>query len=200
MIVLATLPVLGAMAIFRVKELPPNPGAVTQFRAWVGGLRDRSSHEPRLVASVMVCTTFVLAIASWRQNRGTGNRFRITWTDALLIGCAQACSAMFPGLSRSGMTISAAMLLGLFAPASVHFSLLMSIPAVLGATLIKFKDVDASWLTPQNIIATLVGTAVSAVVGYLCIVALATIVKRKQWWVFAVYMGCLAAYILFVAT
>ena len=93
-------------------------------------------------------------------------------------------SALFPGLSRSGMTISTSLLLGLRGEWAVQFSLLMSIPAILGTAVLKIRDLDPAWLTSDNIIATLLGTAVSTVVGGLALALLVGSVRRGRWWWF----------------
>ena len=68
-------------------------------------------------------------------------RRETTWLDALLIGVAQAFAPL-PGVSRSGLTIAAALALGLSRPWAVGFSLLMAVPAILGAAVLELKDVD----------------------------------------------------------
>lgn len=117
---------------------------------------------------------------------------------ALAIGAAQGL-AIFPGVSRSGMTITAALLLGVPAPLAVSFSLLLSVPAIVGATLLDavrmFTDVSA----PPILFAQLAFATLSAgIVGYFCIGFVHRAAKADHWHRFAWYCW-LVALILVVA-
>ena len=85
------------------------------------------------------------------------------------------------------MTVSTGMLLGLRGEWAVHFSLLMSLPAVLGAAILKAKDADPAWVS-AHLIPTLLGTLTSAIVGWFCITLLLKAVQRGRWWWFALYV------------
>lgn len=89
--------------------------------------------------------------------------------DALLIGVGQAL-ALVPGSSRSGTTITAGMLLGFTREAAARFSFLLSVPIILGAGTYKlWKTIPVLRDAPEWALATALGTAVSAVAGYLVI-------------------------------
>ena len=111
----------------------------------------------------------------------------VTATDALLVGCGQAL-ALVPGCSRSGMTLTAGMLLGLKREAAARFSFLLSVPIILGAGAYKIHKSlpalrgDASWT-----LATLVGTAVAAVGGYLVIGWLLGWLRTRTTYVFVAW-------------
>jgi undecaprenyl-diphosphatase len=118
----------------------------------------------------------------------------MTWLDALLIGVAQAFAPM-PGVSRSGLTIATALMLGLSRSWAVQFSLLMAVPAIAGASLLELKDVDPSTLTADFVARTLAATIVAGLVGYAAIVGLVRVVRAGRFWYFSVYLvvlGCLA--------
>ena len=89
---------------------------------------------------VFVCcallVTGCLLFFSDRMAKGRKTARNATLLDVLLVGCAQAC-ATIPGLSRSGCTISAGMTRGFERNFAVRYSFLMSLPAVMGATLLK---------------------------------------------------------------
>ncbi len=107
--------------------------------------------------------------------------------DAFLIGCGQAL-ALVPGSSRSGTTITTGMLLGLTREAAARFSFLLSVPIILGAGLYKlYKDVPILRGEPAWVTATLVGTAVSAVGGYLVIDWLLGWLRTRTTYVFVVW-------------
>jgi undecaprenyl-diphosphatase len=107
--------------------------------------------------------------------------------DALLVGCGQAL-ALVPGCSRSGTTITAGMLLGLKREAAARFSFLLSVPIILGAGAYKFVKTapvlrgDVPWT-----LATLVGTAVAAVGGYLVIGWLLGWLRTRTTYVFVAW-------------
>ncbi len=89
--------------------------------------------------------------------------------DALIIGFGQAL-ALVPGSSRSGTTITAGMLLGLRREAAARFSFLLSVPIILGAGTYKlWKTVPVLRGESAWALATIVGTVVSAVAGYVVI-------------------------------
>ena len=110
-----------------------------------------------------------------------------SWLDALLVGLAQAM-AITPGISRSGSTIAAALALGFSRTWAVGFSLLMAVPAILGAAVLEIKDLDPSTLTADRLLVTGVATVVSGLVGYGAIVWLVRVVRSGRLWYFSVYL------------
>lgn len=194
-LILATLPAVGAAAFFRPTKLTEGQSLESVDRSWrnrVGDLREYSAQRPRMVLGFLGCTSVLLIVAA-RKTGGTTNAASMHWTQALGIGIAQAISALCPGMSRSGLTISTGLLLGMQREWAVHFSLLMSIPAILGAAVLKTLDVDPAWLTSANLIATLAGTIVSAIVGWVCITLLLGSIRRGRWWWFSIYLWLLIA-------
>ncbi len=111
----------------------------------------------------------VVLLAAERVARHVRTVEDVRATDAFLIGCGQAL-ALVPGSSRSGTTITTGMLLGLTREAAARFSFLLSVPIILGAGVYKLvKSVPVLRGEPAWVTATAVGTAVSAVGGYLVI-------------------------------
>jgi undecaprenyl-diphosphatase len=111
---------------------------------------------------------------------------QLTAADAVSVGLAQAV-ALFPGISRSGATMSAGRARGLARPDAARFSFLMAIPALAGAGLIAGMDLVstsgfADWLLPIA-----VGFATSAVVGYVAIRWLLGYLAKRTLYPFAVY-------------
>jgi undecaprenyl-diphosphatase len=105
---------------------------------------------------------------------------------ALLIGIAQGI-AVFPGISRSGMTIACALALGIPREEAVRFSFLLSIPAILGAALL---EIDLAVLREETAIASvLAGAAVAFVTGLAALFFLVRIVRSGRLWLFAPYVG-----------
>lgn len=101
-----------------------------------------------------------------RRQRDLGG---ISLPDSLVIGLAQAI-AIIPGTSRSGITISAALLRGLDRPSAARFSFLLSAPALAGAAAKALWDLrKQGGIPPESQLSLLVGLAVSALTGWLVI-------------------------------
>lgn len=118
---------------------------------------------------------------------GRGNERSMRIRDALLIGCAQAV-ATIPGISRSGSTITAGIATGQSRPFAMKYSLLMSIPAVLGANLLSLIKAIKAGVEWSNFPAYLIGMIVSIVVGYFSIILLQRLLKKGKFGNFAYYM------------
>lgn len=149
--------------------------------------------EPWLVAIALMVTGVVL-LFSLLVARGTRLLAQARWTDGLVVGLAQAF-ALLPGISRSGMTITAGMAQGLQRREAARYSFLLSIPAIAGAGLLDGLDLVESGGFSADL---LVGMVVAAVVGYLAIALLIRVLVRVGLLPFALY--CLAfgavAYVL----
>src|SRR5690606_17913113 len=91
--------------------------------------------SPVLLAVGLIVFGLVLSHADWR-NRGERDEYSLTLRDVLIIGFAQAL-ALFPGTSRSGITVTAALYLGLSRTAAARFSFLLAVPIIAAATLLS---------------------------------------------------------------
>jgi undecaprenyl-diphosphatase len=159
-----------------------------------------SFKNPVMVACSFLVLGFILIISD-RLRYGTTEMAGTTWWQALLIGCGQACSAAMRGLSRSGMTITTALAVGLERGWAVRFSFLMSMVASLGlgglGILKALRDPSREeWLTAEFLALTLLATAVSAVVGYLSIAPLIRLVRLARLWWFSVYLWVVGSAVL----
>lgn len=155
-----------------------------------------SARQLGIVACMWLITAAVLLITDTKKTARRGLRdFGIP--AAVIVGAAQA-AAIMPGISRSGATICAAILLGLHRKWAVEFSLLISVPAVMGAALLKFID-DFAALSGQNLsfAALTVGTIVSFLVGIIALRLLIMASRRRRLKYFAAYC-CLLAVFVFV--
>lgn len=130
--------------------------------------------------------TGLLLFASDRFARCQKTERTMTVTDALLIGCGQAL-AVVPGLSRSGTTITAGVACGLDRPFAVRYSFLLSLPAVLGATLLEVLDVVKEGVDAALVPQYLVGMVVAAVSGYFAIGLVKLLADRGKFGAFAYY-------------
>jgi undecaprenyl-diphosphatase len=142
---------------------------------------------------VAVALIVVGVIMAWADRRMRGERTieSLTLRDALLIGLGQAC-ALVPGVSRSGATITAALLLGVRRADAARFSFLLSVPAVGAAGIFELKDA-AHKLGGAGLGPLVVATLVSAVIGYLAIAWLLRFLRTRSLQGFAVYRVLLGA-------
>ncbi|MBS5659309.1 MAG: undecaprenyl-diphosphate phosphatase [Oscillibacter sp.] len=136
------------------------------------------------VAGALLVTGCLL-FASDRVRPGRKTEKSATLLDVLLVGVAQAI-ATCPGISRSGTTITAGCFVGFERRFAVRYSFLMSIPAILGANILSLKDAvtDIIW---ADVPVYLVGVAVAAAVGYVCIRLLKMIADKGKFGFFAYY-------------
>jgi undecaprenyl-diphosphatase len=144
-------------------------------------------------------TATILLITAWLSRReGTKGPASTTWIDALLIGIAQMF-APFPGVSRSGLTIATALALGFTRTWAVGFSLLIAVPAILGAAVWELRHVDPATFTPGQVSQAVAATILAGVVGYFAIIWLTKIVRAGRIWYFSFYLVALAVLVLTVS-
>lgn len=110
----------------------------------------------------------------------------VSYVNAGIIGVAQGLATM-PGISRSGTTITACLLCGFDKKFAVKYSFIMSIPAVLGAVVLELKDFTPNTIIKEDIPGCIVATVVAAVVGYLSICFMMSLVRGKKYKYFAIY-------------
>jgi undecaprenyl-diphosphatase len=142
----------------------------------------------------------LFGVILWLADRVTPERSMdaIGWKGAVGVGLAQ-CLALMPGVSRSGITITAARLLRLDRDQAARLSFFLLVPIVFGAALLKgVKDVLLEGLPPGSAGPFVIGMLAAAVVGLAAIWGLLGYVRRHTYGVFVVYRLALAATILLV--
>jgi len=185
------------------------------YFAWLASLKGKHSEDSKLAWAVLIGTIPVglagllfkdiisehlrtpLVIAATTIIFGlllgyshcSGKRQRdehsLTWKDIIVIGCAQAI-ALIPGTSRSGITITAGLMLGLTAPAAARFSFLLSIPVIVLAGGVETIDYLAvASIDDMNDL--IIGALISAVSAYLCIHYFLILLERIGMTPFVVY-------------
>lgn len=140
-----------------------------------------------LLVGVMLLVTAALLAFTYFSQKHEGS---VTFKSALIIGLAQAI-AILPGVSRSGSTISTALLLGVNKEKAARFSFLMVLPPIIGAMLLKTKDlIEAPELaTGLPVTSLVVGFIAAFVAGLLACNWMISIVKKGKLIYFAVYCG-----------
>lgn len=142
-------------------------------------------HSPLNVSVLLLVTGLWLASVE-RLGRKERQPEELGWWESLLIGVAQGC-AIAPGISRSGATIGAGLLLGLRRDAATRFSFLLATPIILGAGLLQAKRMLELPSLDASLPPLLLGFLAAALSGYACIRFLLAYVKKRGLEVFAVY-------------
>ncbi len=145
--------------------------------------------NPIFVCCILLVTGVILFVSD-RIAKGHKTAKNATVKDALLVGVAQGFATL-PGLSRSGSTIAAGMALGFDRKFAVRYSFLLSLPAVLGATLIKVLQVAGEGIDTVLLPKYLVGMVLSGIVGYFSIKLVNLLTDKGKFGAFAYY--CWAA-------
>lgn len=167
------------------------PTAVIGF-----GFQDflKSTFESPAAVGIFWLVTAGLLFAASRLREGFEMAERLTVSDALLIGLFQGI-AILPGVSRSGSTLAAGVICGLRPKEAANFSFLLSIPAIIGATLLEMDSLNR--LTGNEWKVYLAGGLVAAVTGYAAIWILLKLLHRRIISPFAWYCVLASAVVLF---
>lgn len=181
---------VGLLAV--VATLPLVPDALF-LKRWID-----QAFQSTAAAGIGFLITASVLLLTIRLRGGEKGPEETSWSDALLIGIAQMMAPL-PGVSRSGLTIAAALGLGLSRAWAVGFSLLIAIPAILGAAVFEIKDVDPAFLTADRVAQTAVATVVAGLIGYGAILWLVKIVRSGRLWYFSVYLTVLGIVVLTVS-
>ena len=147
-----------------------------------------------LIATVMIVFSLVLYAADTRGTR-TREVQELTLGDGIKIGFMQAL-ALIPGVSRSGATISAGLLLGLTREAATRYSFLLSVPAVVLSGLFELRKVSGGEL---DILPTVVATIFAFIAGYATIAWLLRYVRSHNFSIFVAYRVLLGLLVLVLA-
>ena len=140
--------------------------------------------SPLVIAEATIGFGLLLWLADARGRRERDER-SIGWKDVAVIGLAQAL-ALIPGTSRSGITMTAGLLMGLTREASARFSFLLSIPVILLAGGLKTTELVAT-AAPVNWTSLVLGAVLSGVSAYLCIVFFLRLLERLGMMPFVIY-------------
>ena len=152
------------------------------------GLLDQVLAKPAIAAVMLIITGLILVLGEYLLT-GTKSLSEIGWQDAIVIGLAQAI-ALIPGISRSGITITAGLGRGLDRPSAARYSFLLGVPVIAGAGVLAAIDLAQSPTVTNQIPMLLVTFLTAAVVGYFCILFLLNWVRERSLYIFAAY--CIA--------
>jgi undecaprenyl-diphosphatase len=165
------------------------PAAV--LGAALEGFFDRAFRDAVAWVAVFILVGAALLWLAERWGRRDRELGQLTVADAAVMGIGQAL-ALFPGTSRSGITIAAGLFLGLERAAAARFSFLMAVPVIAGAGLWKARTLAGAGLEGSRVDQLVVGVTVSAVSGFVAVWFLLAFLRRNSTAVFIAYRLLLA--------
>ncbi len=148
-------------------------------------LIEKASRTLLVPGICLVITAILLLIADTRP-AGRKKVKKTSYANAAVIGVAQGF-ATFPGLSRSGTTITTCLMLGFDRTFAVKYSFIASIPAILGANILELRHLDAAALAGANIGYYFIGMVIAGIVGFICIKIMIYVVRSNKFQYFAYY-------------
>jgi undecaprenyl-diphosphatase len=165
------------------------------FGLFINNNIDEFLRDPLIIAAA---TIGFGALLWWSDIKGEKVRdeYSLSFKDIMIIGFAQAL-ALIPGTSRSGITITAALMIGITPQAAARFSFLLSIPTILGAGLLKLKDLLES-TGPVQWDAIIGGTVISFVSAYIVITLFLKWINKIGMAPFAIYRFALGALLIYL--
>jgi undecaprenyl-diphosphatase len=151
-------------------------------------------YSPSIVGILLFFTGFTLLYSEYKSKKIETKKSQIDLKSSIFIGLAQGLAAL-PGFSRSGWTIATGLFFGLDRVTSARYSFLLSIPIILGASMVyPLIKIDIAEAVQYNWTAIIVGTIVSGIVGYLCIKYFMKFISKFSLAIFGYY--CIIAGIL----
>lgn len=136
------------------------------------------------VPAFFLFVTGTILYLSQRMNPGEVDLSNLSLKESIFMGLGQAC-AILPGLSRSGTTIAAGLVIGLDKEFAAKFSFILSIPAILGAFVVQLKDIGT--ITDFNFLAVMLGFLAALISGYLAIKWVLELIQKRSLDIFAYY-------------
>ncbi len=191
--------VIGLIPLFLL--FLPVPGSGTNIK---GIAEELASDKNIIMVGVSLLITCVLLKMGINHRKSTkinyayldsnnnkrvwDGRTRLNVMDAAWIGVTQLVASIFPGISRSGSTLSTGLLRGISKQTALDYSFILGIPAIMAAAAIELKDAaEAGAMSSVGIVPVIVGMVVSAIVGFLSIKLFKWLLKTDKMMVFVVY-------------
>jgi undecaprenyl-diphosphatase len=191
LIVIGTIPggIAGILGESKIADLFHQPNQPIQPMAMI-------------VMGLLIAGLALLLFLAEKLSKHTRQLKQINLKDTILIGLSQAL-AIFPGISRSGSTITAGLALGLEREAAARFSFLLSAPIIAGAGLKSlyefYKGFQSGAITGSDVILFPIGFVTAAISGYFCIRFLMNYLQKNTTNIFIYYRWALAILIILVA-
>jgi undecaprenyl-diphosphatase len=180
--------IVGTLAESKIDKLFHQPNAPMQVSALIA------------MAVIIALLAAILFVAE-RLTKHARDMKSLSFADSLIIGTAQAL-AIFPGVSRSGATITAGLAMGLKRDMAARFSFLLSAPIIAGAGLKSawevYKEIHVHSLAPSELTLFAIGGLTAAITGFMCIKFLLRFLQKNSTDLFVYYRFVFAAIIVYV--
>lgn len=173
--------------------------AIVLFK--VDDFADAHFYNPMCISIMLILVGIAFIIVENINKNKTEKDYRVnsiaelTYKDAIIIGLFQVIAAVFPGTSRSGATIIGALLIGVSRVISAEYTFYLAIPAMAGASLLKFLKFGFRYTSMEWVI-LIVGTMVAFVVSIFVIKFLMNYIKKHDFKVFGWYRIALGIFVL----
>lgn len=161
------------------------------------GILEASIRSHPVYISLPLMAMGLLLFIADKMGKMQKDMHQLSFWDCIMIGIAQAF-ALIPGVSRSGITITAGLLCGLKRDAAARFSFFLGAPIILGAAGYKLMDIVIHGIPASEIKLFISGTLSAAAFGYLCIGFLLDYLKKRNMNIFVIYRFLLGAAIISV--
>ena len=161
---------------------------ITVFLALpINEIAEKLVYSPAIVGILLFITGFALLYSEYKSKKIEDKKCEVDLKTSIFMGIAQGLAAL-PGFSRSGWTIATGLFFGLDRVTAARYSFLLSIPIILGASMVyPLIKIDIHEAVQYNWTAIAVGTLVSAIVGYLCIKYFMKFISKFSLAIFAYY-------------
>lgn len=153
----------------------------------INEIAEKLVYTPNVVGILLFITGFTLLYSEFVSKHVPAKKEKVDLKTSILIGLAQGLAAL-PGFSRSGWTIATGLFCGLDRTTAARYSFLLSIPIILGASMVyPLVKIDIHEALQYNWSAIIAGTVVSGLVGYLCIKYFMKFISKFSLAVFGYY-------------
>ena len=153
----------------------------------INEIAEKLVYTPSIVGILLFITGFTLLYSEYKSKKLEEKKEEVSLKTSILIGLAQGLAAL-PGFSRSGWRIATGLFCGLDRVTAARYSFLLSIPIILGASMVyPLIKIDIHEAIQYNWSAIIAGTVVSAIVGYLCIKYFMKFISRFSLAIFGYY-------------
>ena len=153
----------------------------------INEIAEKLVYTPSIVGILLFITGFTLLYSEYKSKKLEEKKDEVNLKTSILIGLAQGLAAL-PGFSRSGWTIATGLFCGLDRVTAARYSFLLSIPIILGASMVyPLIKIDIHEAVQYNWTAIIAGTVVSAIVRYLCIKYFIKLISKFSLTIFCYY-------------
>jgi len=169
---------------------------IKNLKSLAASLADSGSLLPigifLIFTSILILIGFLCSKYSDKRKK---NIFEINAKNSFLIGFGQMLAAVFPGLSRSGSTLSIGLMQSIDKKSAIDFSFILGIPAIIAASVLEFKEALETGIKIE-FIPTIIGMLIAAITGFLSIKLFKWLVSSNKLWVFSIYTFILGLIII----